>query len=184
VRGVVKERKSIKEENGKVYAHTTVKVEEWLKGKGEKEIVIRQVGGVTGEETKRPNGDVIFATVLHQGVVGDAGLALNEEVILFLLKKGDSFVINGLADGKYGLRITKHGERIVVQDTGGINYVKKDSETGRLFKIKEEVAVSPTESQVFESIITDEPTEYKKALLESVFIEQIKKAVEADKARQ
>ena len=89
------------ETKNKIYTVTTLKVKDFIKGKGEKVIKIRQMGGVVGE----------IAMKVH----GNANLEIGTESILFLkssIEEPINFVV-GMSQGNY--KIINEASKLFVQ---------------------------------------------------------------------
>ena len=93
------------EEEGKIHTYTAIEVKEWLKGDGEPEIKIRQLGGTL-------NG-------ITQKIAGDASFKIGEEVVLFLRPRGAYFTLTGLSQSKYAvIKDDKEQKRVLLNNSG------------------------------------------------------------------
>ncbi|MBK8259493.1 MAG: hypothetical protein IPK82_43405 [Polyangiaceae bacterium] len=88
--GTAVERKSQWEEfpTGKrIVTYTKIKVEKTITGSNSTEVWVRTLGGVVGE--------------LGQSVAGEAQIATGSKSVLFLMKRGETTVVAGMAQGHF-----------------------------------------------------------------------------------
>jgi hypothetical protein len=108
-------------QDGRIVTRSTLRVSEWLKGpKGAVEV--DTLGGAVDD--------------LAQDVPGEARLAKDEEVVLFLVKASGALRVLGLAQGKFHVE----GKR-VMQDLSGLH---DESQPTTLRALKADVARNAT----------------------------------------
>lgn len=96
-----------------IYTLTTIRVEEFVKGKGaEREIVIRQIGGMDGEIKMLTPGDAVFEK--------------DQEVVVFVRKADDEAVhfMVGMKQGKFDVVRKQDGGKFVTRDFQGMSVAK------------------------------------------------------------
>jgi hypothetical protein len=106
VRGKVKKMQSRwAKSGGRIVTEIEVEVTEALKGQPAKIIVIRQPGGVVGD--------------IGQKVLGLASFEQGEDVVVFLAQRpGNAFDVNGSAQGKFRLKSSEDGKKLLAVPDG------------------------------------------------------------------
>lgn len=102
----------------------TIDVSRYLKGSGESQIVVTQLGGFIGDL-----GDVIPGTPRFEE---------GDEVILFLLENNGKYWIHSIALGCFRVFEGEAGEKVVINDLRNINLINPT--TGE--KVKPEDAIT------------------------------------------
>jgi hypothetical protein len=109
-----------------IYTYTSLKVNEYIKGKGPEKIVIRQIGGKVGE--------------IEVFVPGNARFDLGEEVFLFLEKGSKYYYVMGMAQGKFSVKKDKLSkEKILVREMGNLGIVEFNKEGKMLWKVDQPI---------------------------------------------
>jgi hypothetical protein len=90
-----------------------IDVTDYLKGKEEKKIEIVQMGGKIDDIE-----DIIFGT---------PKLNLDDDVLLFLVKENNQYVIHSIALGCYKIKIDNKLNELAINDLSNVNLVTEDS---------------------------------------------------------
>jgi len=126
---VVEQSTAWNEARSRIYTVTVVEVQERLKGEGASRIRIRQLGGTVDGIT--------------QSIVGNASLAVAEEVVLFLNRdeSKDLHYVVGMAQGKYAVDRSA-GQPTIRHELGGLSLAH--IRDGQLAGLVEDTAPAPT----------------------------------------
>lgn len=97
------------EKQNAINTFSTIQVEDYLKGKGQETIIVKQEGGQIGDTT-----DVID---------GAPCLEIGEEVILFLTEFKGDYVIFSMALGCYKIKKVENSKKFAVNDLRNVNLI-------------------------------------------------------------
>ncbi len=100
----------------------TIDVEEYIKGNGSGDIVVKQLGGTIGD--------------ISDIIVGTPVLKPGEEVVLFLLKHNDDFVIHSIALGCYKIVKDENSQEYAVNNLQNVNLIDPQSNSKMKFENK------------------------------------------------
>jgi hypothetical protein len=115
--GVVVARKAAWE-GGQIYTSTHVDVLEMVKGQPERQIVVKQLGGVVGN--------------LGMKVAGQASFEVGEEVVLFVKPGINALEVIGMAQGRYQVQVDPVSKlKLVGRDLSGLVFARRDA-SGKL----------------------------------------------------
>lgn len=111
VRATVVSRKSgWNADRSQIMTWTTLRVEEYLKGQGPRELVLRQIGGE--------------AEGLVSEIAGDGHVLPGEDAVLFL-RRGDGVVfLTALAQAVYLVRVKADGVAVAQRDLAGLTFAR------------------------------------------------------------
>ncbi len=137
--GKVVEKECMWGERGKwIYTYVTLAVDEYIKGEGEEQVIVKHLGGEVGKRGL---------------IVGNMpSFGKDEEVLIFLRKSEDRlttsdvggrtgtvYEVSGLAQGKYQILTDENGKKIVrnnfsnlfIQDADGMKIIHEEVLSGK-----------------------------------------------------
>jgi hypothetical protein len=115
IRGTVRSVQSDWESGERQAIHTNIEVtvEQYLKGNGKAEVVVRQLGGQVGD--------------IRQVIAGSPQFQVGEEVILFLVKHDKHYRIHSIALGSFRIVSGEDQQKLVMNDLRNVNLIDPDT---------------------------------------------------------